>query len=287
MLQNQEKQLIKAKLEEYVGRFNSRNAASHSLKGVSSATVSQVLNDNWERINDGMWRTIAAQIEFSKKTWNAVMTRNHKALTTMFTDAQQDSLVFGIVGNAGSGKSFSARQYAADNKTAYLLQCNEYWNRKYFLSELLSAMGRDYSGLTVAEMMEESVKYLKRKDTPLIILDEADKLSDPVLYFFITIYNQLEDQCGIILLATDHLKKRLDRGISLNKKGYKEIFSRLGRKFIELKGVSSTDITQICMANGLDAREDIKTVIEDSEADLRRVKRKIYAVKSSKDKETE
>ena len=85
--------------------------------------------------------------------------------------------------------------------------------------------------------MSEVVTRLRSQSAPLLILDEADKLSDQVLFFFITIYNQLEDECGIVLQATNHLEKRLRRGIKLNKKGYNEIWSRMGRKCIPLHGV--------------------------------------------------
>lgn len=58
-------------------------------------------------------------------------------------------------------------------------------------------------------MMDDIVDTLKRKDAPLIILDEADKLTDQVLYFFISLYNQLEGHCGIILTATSFLQNAL------------------------------------------------------------------------------
>lgn len=93
-------------------------------------------------------------------------------------------------------------------------------------------------------MMAEAVRTLKIQDRPLLILDEADKLSDSVLYFFITLYNHLEDECGIVLCATNHLEKRIVRGIKLNRKGYSEIWSRLGRKCVPLKGVSAADVTR-------------------------------------------
>jgi hypothetical protein len=112
-------------------------------------------------------------------------------------------------------------------------------------------------------------------------MDEADKLSDQVLYFFITLYNQLEGHCGIVLAATPHLEKRIKRGIKLNKKGYTEIFSRLGRKFIELKGVCFSDVKAICQANGVNGATGIKEIWDDCEGDLRRVKRKIHAWKKS------
>lgn len=273
---------IQNHLKEYISRYDSQNKAANSMKGVSAATLSQIANNNWELITDEMWRKIASQIGYEAEKWNIVETRDFKALQFYMLDAKQNSNVFAIVGEAGSGKSAALKLFCYENKKSFLLSCNEYWNRKFFLAELLTIMGRDYSGLTVAEMMQEAVRLLKTQESPLLILDEADKLSDQVLYFFITLYNQLEDKCGIILCSTDHLEKRIKRGLKLNKKGYKEIFSRLGRKFIELKGVGSSDVEQICRANGINDPKEIKSIFEDCEFDLRRVKRKIQALKKIK-----
>jgi hypothetical protein len=270
---------IKLALQQYVERYDSQNQAANTLNGVSSATISQVLNGNWSLIKDSMWRNIASQIGWVEHQWVSVQTRDFKLITHILVDAQKTSQVFAFTGDAGSGKSFTLKQYVSEHTAAYLLQCNEYWNKKDFLSELLTKMGRDYSGLTITEMMRECVSILKKQPNPLIIMDESDKLSDQVMYFFITLYNQLEDRCGIVLCATDHLSKRVKRGLTLNRRGYKEIYSRVGRKFIELEGVGITDVTQICMANGIKNPALIKDIYNDSENDLRRVKRKIHAVR--------
>lgn len=275
------KSAITACLREYCERYESQNKAAASLKGVSAATISQMLNGNWELIKNEMWRNVSAQIGYSDENWAAVETKNFADLTYMYADAKENSLVLAIIGDAGSSKTFTARHFAANNRRVYLLCCNEFWNRKLFLAELLTVMGRDYSGYTVGEMMGEVVSELKKQDAPLLILDEADKLSDQVLYFFITIYNQLEDECGIVLQATNHLEKRLKRGIKLNKKGYNEIWSRVGRRCIELDGVTADDIASICQANGVDGVKAIDKIIDDSESDLRRVKRRIHAAKKS------
>lgn len=282
---NQQKEQIKNALQVYCDRFNSQNKAANSLKGISSATISQMLNNKWELIRDEMWRSVSAQINYSADEWIAVDTRDFRLLKMLLNDAQINSNVFAVTGDAGTGKSFALKAYARENSEAYLLSCNEYWNRKLFLQELLSAMGKDYTGYTVGELMFEVVHSLKRQDAPLIIIDEADKLSDQVLYFFITIYNQLEDHCGIVMVATSHLKKRMQRGIKLNKKGYTEIYSRIGRKFIELKGVGSTDVRAICQANNIDSATGIKEIYNDCEGDLRRVKRKIHAWKQQENNE--
>jgi Cdc6-like AAA superfamily ATPase len=279
MINETQKQKIGLKLTEYCARYESQNKAATSLKNVSSGTVSQMLNGKWELIKEEMWRNVATQIGYTEDEWGSVETRDFRILTKILEDSQTNSLVFAVTGEAGTGKSFTMRRFVEQNKNAYLLQCNEFWNRKTFLQELLTVIGRDYSGYTVSEMMHEVVRLLKSRENPVLIFDEFDKVSDQILYFFITLYNQLEDHCGMVLCATDHLAKRIKRGLKLNKKGYKEIFSRHGRRFIELKGLSNSDITMVCMANGIDSRESIRLVIDDSEGDLRRVRRKIHALK--------
>lgn len=272
------KQQIQRALRTYCERYESQNKAANTMKGVSSATVSQILNENWDLITDAMWRNVATQIGYKENRWEAVETNNYRQMMMLLADVKENSLVMAITGEAGSGKTFAATQYTAKNKGSYMLCCNEYWNRKVFLTELLTSLGRDYTGYTVSEMMIEAVRALKTQDAPLLILDEADKLSDQVFYFFITLYNQLEDECGIVLLATDHLEKRIRKGIKLNKKGYNEIWSRLGRKCVQLKGVNAADIAAICEANGIVESREVDIVVADSESDLRRVKRKVHAL---------
>ena len=57
-----EKEQIRSKLAEFCAIKGGQNKAANSMRGVSAATLSQVLNNNWELISDEMWRTIASQI---------------------------------------------------------------------------------------------------------------------------------------------------------------------------------------------------------------------------------
>lgn len=271
------KKQIQLHLQNYVSRYESQTQAANTLHKVSTATVSQVLNNNWDLIKDSMWQNIAAQTGYKKNSWNTVETSVFKEVTSYLKDAQENSLVLAYTGEAGTGKTYTAKEYVKNNPKAYLLCCNEYWQRRDFLFELLTEMGRDASGMTIDEMMREISTRLKSTYCALIIMDEADKLSDQVLNFFITLYNNLEDHCGIVMCATDHLAKRINRGIVLNKKGFKEVKSRLGRKFIELDEIDITDVTQVCAANGIKDKATIKRIYSDCEGDLRRVRRKIHA----------
>ena len=269
---------IKVALIAYCERIGGQNKAANTLRGVSRATISQIVNDNWGSITPEMWRNIASQIGYAESGWKIVRTRQFTRMCELMTDAQEGAQVYGVIGDAGCGKTAAIKHYAAANKNVLRLSCSEYWNRKKFLCELLRAAGLDYSGATIADMMDDVVADIKRKEKPLIVLDEADKLSDQVLYFFITIYNELEHCAGLILCATDFLEKRIKRGVNLNKKGYKEIHSRLGRRFIPLDVVNAEDIAAVCVANGITDSQTITEIVDDSECDLRRVERKIHAL---------
>lgn len=278
MITNEEKEMIRVRLGEYCEMKGSQKRAATSLVGVSPATVTQIVTGKWELINEKMWRSVAAQIGVKQTRWNIVETRNYKALSEIFADAQENALVLAVCGEAGTGKSLTAAHYGAENPNVYVLACSEYWNRKTFLRELLRVMGKNPAGDTVGDMVDDVVMELKRRENPLIILDEADKLSDQVMFFFITFYNKLEDYCGIVLMATDYLEKKVRRGLRLNKKGYKEIYSRIGRRFVAMPGLSETDISDVCRANGVEGLREIDTVKKDCEGDLRRVKRKCHAL---------
>lgn len=276
------KEEIVAQLRSYVARKGSQKKAANSLDGVSSATINKMLNGtDWESISEEMWRSVAQQTRTKSEGWQLADTSVHREMTMLLTRAQQDALVAGVIGAAGSGKTETCREYADEHRNVYHITCGEHWNRRTFVSKVLKAMGANVAGYTINDMMEEVVDALSRADNPLLILDEADKLSDQVLYFFITLYNQLEGRCGIVLCGTQYLKARIARGVRLGKKGFEEILSRLGRRFFELAEIGEEDIALVCVANGIESDAKIRKITKESESDLRRVKRSVWAAKNA------
>lgn len=273
------KQLITDDLRQYVENQagGSANKASKMLAGISNAYISQMLNGKWEMISDDAWRNVKVQVTKRESSdWATIETVSSKKLNHLFEDAKANALTFGVIAEAGTGKTQACSEWE-NQENVFVVSCAEFFNRKTFLAELLRKMGKDSGGYTVHEMMAHVINHIRKVDNPLIILDEADKLTDQVFYFFITLYNQLESKCGIILLATDYLERRVLKGLRLNKKGYKEIYSRLGRKFIEIPKPTLANQKALIIANGVSDPLQITKIINDAEGDLRRVKRLVHA----------
>lgn len=266
-------------MRQFVSSFSSQRAAAANLKGVSEALLVQVLKGNWEQISVAMWRSLGKQVGVSNRdAWQLVETRNFKTVKAYVEDAKVYGNTHAITGPSGCGKTATADWCTRNMANVFHLECAEYWNKKQFLVELLSKMGKDATG-TIGELMEAVVAHLLRLDEPVIILDEADKLPDGVLYFFITIYNKTRNSCGLILMATDHLSKRIKRGLSLNKKGYAEIYSRIARVYQQCIVPNQAEIKSICVANGLANEYAISEVVNQAEGDLRRVERAVHKQK--------
>lgn len=283
-MDQKQKEQIALQLRAYVERYPSQNKAAQSLKGVSIATVSTVLNGKWDSISDDMWRKIASQVSSTGSTdgWQIVETGAYQEITYALSDAQQWKNVTWITGEAGCGKTTTAKMYAQEHREVFYLQCSEDLHKGEFVREIARLVGIKSEGLTVRGLWKSILGSLIQMDAPLLIFDEADKLTESVFFYFISLYNKVEDHCGIVFLSTDYIKKRIEKGLRWQRPGYKEFYSRIGRKFFQLEDTTAHDVYAICTANGLKDRKDIDAVIKDAEDcdyDLRRVKKSVHRIK--------
>ena len=282
-LTTNEKKQIQECLRLYVSKYPSQNKAALSLTGTSSATVSSILQSKWENISDEMWRNLASQLgTTSGNDWQVVETKAFQEMTLVMKDAQAVKNVTWIVGEAGCGKTTTARLYATEHNEVFYILCSEDMKKSDFVREIARRIGQRTEGYSIRELLDRIIDDLIQMQAPLLLFDEADKLPERVFHYFIDLYNRLEDKCGIVFFSTSYIKRRMTMGLRYNKCGYNEIHSRIGRKFYELEPTAPHDVYAVCMANGVTNKSRISEVVKDAEAydfDLRRVKKNIHRVK--------
>lgn len=244
---------------------------------VSDATISNIIKGKWAFISDSMWMRIAGNVGFRGKDWKVAATRNFNAMLGWCKTAQERGISLCVSSDAGVGKTFALTQYAAQNSEVFYIQCDEYWGKKQFLCSLCRSIGIDPSGMTMADVADTIISALRKANKPLVILDEADKLKDAQLMFFIALYNKLDGICGFMLVGAPYLAKAWEEKAKRDRRGFREIYSRVGRKFMQLQRISRKDVEMVCQANGVTDEATLNTIWNgvEMEADLRRVRREV------------
>lgn len=255
MTELQKQTIVQAISDEKV-RLGSQNKVATKC-GVSSATISQMVNENWELIKPEMWLKVAQALDVTSfDTWQVVETTNYRMIFSVLNDAKNASLFIPISHKAGSGKTTAlttyANLYASDN--VFFIQARE-WARREFLLELCKILGikQDKGYSSVDSLGQKVITFFAQRinQKPLLIVDEADKLKPSALRWFISLYNELEDKMGCVISGTDNLEATIKKGVKYNKLGFDEIDDRFGRNFIHLVGATKKDFQAICEANGL------------------------------------
>jgi DNA transposition AAA+ family ATPase len=185
-----------------------------------------------------------------------------RLMSTLYNDAIQNKMWFMVSHIAGGGKTAAAKNIASKSKFVLHIECGE-WSRRQFIQQLSQRLGLHIGN---EDAMIAICGEIKRQKLQLLIIDEGDKLKPAAYRTLITLYNEIRNVCGCVLQGTDNLQKELLAGVARSTKGYDEIASRFGRKFIHLRGASEKEVTQIAIQNGLSdvVARTIWTAIEDS-----------------------
>ena len=113
--------------------------------GVSSATLSQMVNLNWALIKDEMWRRVKVKLRV-ELDWVTAPTKSLEYISIHLEKAQELSKSFGISYDAGAGKSHAFKQYSKSNKNVIYIECMTYWKSKTYAKALCTACGLDNHG---------------------------------------------------------------------------------------------------------------------------------------------
>jgi DNA transposition AAA+ family ATPase len=252
--------------------------------GCAASTITALKNREWSKFGDDMIQKLAIACGYNSLSWKTAETTNMRLVSSICKRAQSQSISMAITDIAGRGKTQGFKEYTKSHRNVFHLNCAAHWTNKLFMEKLLQELGVDGSAHATSKKCEIAIQALARVEKPLLIIDEADKLRDSSLLFFIEIYNRLDGYCGVILSGQKNLEKNIDKGRKRDKRGYNEIYSRIGRRFIELKAVSLSDTEAICKANGIIEPQHINEIYNDSEGDLRRVKRAIEVLQTKLNK---
>lgn len=146
--------------------------------------------------------------------------------------AHLDQEIGVVVGEAGTGKTKAAKEYARQNPDVILIEADLSYSTKVFFRELHKKLGMDGSG-GIYDLFSDCCEKLKDSNR-LVIIDEAENLPYRALDMVRRLYDKAN--VGILLIGLPRLIANL-RG----KRGeFKQLYSRVGI-VTQLEDWSETD----------------------------------------------
>lgn len=241
--------------------------------GLNASFISQMRSGNESTLQELHWLNAARALSVNLSGWVTVETMNGRIVRTMMDTARNHGQFIAISNCAGSGKSANSRDYRDEHKGQDVFYyCVEHANmpKNDFLQRLCKNFGIDTSGseyMSGNRLADKVIAFLTARlnNRPLLIIDEADKLNDRALCFFISLFNAVEGGLGCVILGTENLERRIKNGVKWQKNGMDEIDSRFGRRFVTLTGFTLAEVRAICSANGLTDAAAQKRIFEECE----------------------
>lgn len=253
------------------------------IGNITHSGVNHIVKKTWAKkanlVSDHVWNRIANYLGY-QDTWMIVPEyKNFHRITKVCEFAQATSRAKAIYGEPGVGKSATLKEYANNYRNVFYIECEAHWTKKDFLNALKKALGLTITHSAIGAMVDDILDDLAKRRKALVIVDEIDKLRDDALFLFNGLYNKTLKQTGFVIAGGVYLKHRIDKGVHLNKQSYCELFSRIGGEFMPTHRLDDESIIQICQANGIEAKRDLKRVLEYAKGDLRRVETEVSNIR--------
>lgn len=247
-----EKNEIRKAIEDYCkAKSISRNELAIQI-GVSSATLSNIVNEKWESIDAKMWTKINNHLKpttakiFNTSDFNAVMNLCNKV--------KENHFMAGLTAETGMGKTTALQAFTRKENVFYIYY-DANMKPKNFFYELGKLMGYDYEA-NVYEQVKKACDTLNTLHNPLIIIDEAGKLTDAMLLTLHVLRDKTIKNCGIILAGMPYFRANLIKKANKQKTGISEFLRRV-MIWNELEGLKNSEIDFICESHSITDKKEI------------------------------
>ena len=224
----------------------------HSLVAAGKNTfgtkaIQAILDGNSDHLSDEVWYNVK-NVVCKNTTDGLLQTADCQKQIKIYNHARSNQLMMGITADTGMGKTFVSQAIALVENT-FLVEVDLSTTPRAFINNLLRDMGIWFDG-SLADKLDRIAKEINKLNEPLLIIDEAGKISDSLMLCLHTLRDRTKDRCGIVLIGMPELKNRLIWGKEKGKKGYAEFFRRVNH-WEELKGLQDKEIAMVLERSGV------------------------------------
>ena len=214
----------RAAVNEYARRKGISKADLAKRIGVSGATLSNIENLNTENISEEMWLRVWNYVR--PDTWQTVNTTNFSTVFAVCEEARSKGRMLGLVGSTGYGKTTALRAFEQGHKQVHYIACQKTMRPRQFFQKLLQQMGIYTTG-NMYELVERIAAEINAQARPLVLIDEAGKLTATHMLYLHDLRNLTEGHAGLVLAGVEYFKTNLEKAVARQKEGMPEFFDRI------------------------------------------------------------
>ena len=250
-----EKSDIRAAVNGYCQERGLSKADLATRLGISGATLSNIETGKWDKLDEKMWLKVWQEVGHAPQVAPVLETRNLATVRQMCEQTRTNALMVGLLGDTGLGKT-TALEYYARRPRVYYVAYDKTMRPKHFFAAVLQTLGVSFTG-SVHEMLGRVADELNGKATPLLIIDEAGKLTHQMYLYIHVLRERTKRNCGIVLAGMPYFRTNLLKDVNRQKEGAAEFFRRVNL-WTELERPTRAEIKAVCEAHGVTDSETVK-----------------------------
>ncbi|MCT4613616.1 MAG: ATP-binding protein [Marinifilaceae bacterium] len=235
----QHKEGITNEMLSYIQRHSMSNNDFAKKSGVNPAFVSLMISKKKE-VKDAWYLKVANYVGYSMKReyWPLRKTDEFIEVFNAIADAREMQVNKTVIGETGCGKTTAAAKYQASFPLhTYIITITDDHTKRVMYQDLCELMNLSTAG-TAIKMRKRIVNSMKKMrlngNDPVLIIDEAENMTEKMLQSLKAFYDSLEGQCPIVLLGTSQFLQMLESLSRKNKQGIPQFYSRFKAGIIRL-----------------------------------------------------
>ena len=236
----------KTEIKEAIIKYSDAKGFSQNdlakTTGVSSATISKILNNNWDSIDERLWLKLRNKVEAINNP-GLFSTTDFISTVNICSTARNNRLMIGLIADTGMGKT-TALKHISCNKNTFYVAYDKTMKPKQFFIALLKEMGISQEG-SLNEMVNLIADELNTMDAPLVIIDEAGKITHTMILYLHVLRDKTINNCGFVLAGMPYFKSNLLKLSNKQREGYAEFYRRVNL-WHSLTGLNRSEIDYIC-----------------------------------------
>lgn len=168
----------------------------------------------------------------AKVYWQTQPTEQTNSILANLQDSREHALTTTIIGETGSGKTFTAKLFASQNPMdTFIVTAGASDTLGDLIDKILDVMNVHATGKSKSVKLRgvfQKTKMLKNYGhKPQIIIDEAENMKHAALCAMKELYDNVHEHCSLIFIGTDQLVDNIEKLKRRNKSGIPQFHRRI------------------------------------------------------------